>query len=230
MSDVELSGDSEDESSQWETDVSISDSDATVSNVLESGTDLSDDDQDLFLDFDEGTTNSSSGAHVQVDVASMSDLEDFDDSDSSSVQVLSEAEQLDVSSVVEVWTDRGDEPPDENDDDRSVSPDAHSEPDNSDTEVEENDEPQAEAAVTVVSSEQQPQQQQAVQPVPAHERSVSDEEGTTCTICFEAWTASGTHRLASLKCGHLYGLSCIERWVKGQRAKCPPVQCPSQES
>ncbi|XP_037527807.1 E3 ubiquitin-protein ligase RFWD3 [Rhipicephalus sanguineus] len=228
MSDVEVSGDSEDESSQWETDVSISDSDATVSNALDSGSDLTDSDQDLFLDFEEGTTNSSSGVHVQVDVGNMSDLEDFDDSDSSSVQVLSEAEQLDVSSVVEVWTDRGDEPPDENEDDRSVSPDVHSEPDNSDTEVEENDEPQVEAPAAVASSEQPPQQPQVVQPVPAHERSVSDEEGTTCTICFEAWTASGTHRLASLKCGHLYGLSCIERWVRGQRAKCPQCNAPAR--
>lgn len=32
--------------------------------------------------------------------------EDYDDSGGSSVQVLSETEQLDVSSIVEVWTDR----------------------------------------------------------------------------------------------------------------------------
>lgn len=226
MSDVEVSGDSEDESSQWETDVSISDSDATVSNLLDSDTDLSDEDRDLFLDFEEASTSSSSGLHVQVAIRNMSD-EDFDDSDSSSVQVLSEAEQLDVSSVVEVWTDRGDEPPDENE----VDPgEPLSEPDNSDTEVEENDEPPAEAPLPVAPSEQQPQQQPAVQPVPAHERSVSDEEGTTCTICFEAWTASGTHRLASLKCGHLYGLSCIERWVRGQRAKCPQCNAPARRA
>lgn len=226
MSDVEVSGDSEDESSQWETDVSISDSDATVSNLLDSDTDLSDEDRDLFLDFEEASTSSSSGLHVQVAIRNMSD-EDFDDSDSSSVQVLSEAEQLDVSSVVEVWTDRGDEPPDENE----VDPgDPLSEPDNSDTEVEENDEPPAEPPLPVAPSEQQPQQQPAVQPVPAHERSVSDEEGTTCTICFEAWTASGTHRLASLKCGHLYGLSCIERWVRGQRAKCPQCNAPARRA
>ncbi|CAN8010621.1 unnamed protein product [Ixodes pacificus] len=44
-----------------------------------------------------------------------------------------------------------------------------------------------------------------------------------CTICFEAWTNSGEHRLVSLKCGHLYGQNCIEKWLKGQPAKCP--QC-----
>lgn len=27
-----------------------------------------------------------------------------------------------------------------------------------------------------------------------------------CSICFEPWTNSGNHRLASLKCGHLFGL------------------------
>lgn len=229
MSDVDVSGDSDEDGSQWETDVSIAGSDDTVSNLSGSVSGPSDEDQDLFIDFDEGTTNSSTGIHVQVDVGNMSDFEDFDDSDSSSVQVLSEAEQLDVSSVVEVWTDRGDELPDE--DDRTPSPDARSAPDDSDTEVEENGAPQVDVPVAVPSSEQQQQQQQqqqAVQPVPAHERSVSDEEGTTCTICFEAWTASGTHRLASLKCGHLYGLSCIERWVRGQRAKCPQCNAPAR--
>lgn len=228
MSVVELSGDSEDEGSQWNTDASISDSDRTVSNEQDSSTDLSDNDQDLFSDSEEYTTDSSNLIHLQVGVGNMSDLEDLGDSDSSSVQVLSEAEQLDVSSVVEVWTDRGDEPPDENEDDQSVSSEVRSEPDNPDTEVEENDEPQAETAAAALPSEQQPEQQLALQPVPAHERSASDEEGTTCTICFEAWTASGTHRLAALKCGHLYGLSCIEKWVQGLRSKCPQCNAPAK--
>ncbi|KAH8034821.1 hypothetical protein HPB51_003108 [Rhipicephalus microplus] len=129
----------EDEGSQWNTDASISDSDRTVSNEQDSSTDLSDNDQDLFSDSEEYTTDSSNLIHLQVGVGNMSDLEDLGDSDSSSVQVLSEAEQLDVSSVVEVWTDRGDEPPDENEDDQSVSSEVRSEPDNPDTEVEEND-------------------------------------------------------------------------------------------
>ncbi|XP_076863498.1 E3 ubiquitin-protein ligase rfwd3.S [Brachyhypopomus gauderio] len=52
----------------------------------------------------------------------------------------------------------------------------------------------------------------------------SDEgEGESCSICFEPWTTSGEHRLASLRCGHLFGFTCIERWLKGQGAKCP--QC-----
>lgn len=50
-------------------------------------------------------------------------------------------------------------------------------------------------------------------------------DGETCSICFEPWTTSGEHRLATLRCGHLFGYTCIDRWVKGQGqgAKCPQV-------
>ncbi|KAJ6666198.1 hypothetical protein lerEdw1_001103 [Lerista edwardsae] len=50
-----------------------------------------------------------------------------------------------------------------------------------------------------------------------------EESGDTCAICFEEWTNAGEHRLAALRCGHLFGYSCIERWLKGQAGKCP--QC-----
>lgn len=52
------------------------------------------------------------------------------------------------------------------------------------------------------------------------EEPVVEEE--TCPICFEPWTNSGSHRLVCLKCGHLFGENCIERWVKSN-PKCP--QC-----
>ncbi|KAK7099177.1 hypothetical protein V1264_003359 [Littorina saxatilis] len=48
-----------------------------------------------------------------------------------------------------------------------------------------------------------------------------DDDGNNCSICFEPWDNSGKHRLSSLKCGHLFGLSCIEKWLKGQGGKCP---------
>nr|XP_006641306.1 PREDICTED: E3 ubiquitin-protein ligase RFWD3 [Lepisosteus oculatus] len=48
-------------------------------------------------------------------------------------------------------------------------------------------------------------------------------EGETCSICFEPWTSAGEHRLAALRCGHLFGFTCIDRWLRGQGAKCP--QC-----
>ncbi|NXB85053.1 RFWD3 ligase, partial [Vidua chalybeata] len=58
-------------------------------------------------------------------------------------------------------------------------------------------------------------------PVPA--APLDEEEGDTCAICFEQWTNAGDHRLSALRCGHLFGYTCIERWLKGQAGKCP--QC-----
>ncbi|KAL7978747.1 hypothetical protein Chor_013236 [Crotalus horridus] len=52
---------------------------------------------------------------------------------------------------------------------------------------------------------------------------LEEESGDTCAICFEEWTNAGEHRLAALRCGHLFGYSCIQRWLKGQVGKCP--QC-----
>ncbi|NXL81793.1 RFWD3 ligase, partial [Leptocoma aspasia] len=52
---------------------------------------------------------------------------------------------------------------------------------------------------------------------------LAEEEGDTCVICFEQWTNAGDHRLSALRCGHLFGYTCIERWLKGQAGKCP--QC-----
>uniref|UniRef100_A0A915PYB5 RING-type E3 ubiquitin transferase n=1 Tax=Setaria digitata TaxID=48799 RepID=A0A915PYB5_9BILA len=56
----------------------------------------------------------------------------------------------------------------------------------------------------------------------------NDDEGgdetTNCSICFEAYTISGSHKVVCLKCGHLFGQSCIERWIRTEKsAKCP--QC-----
>jgi hypothetical protein len=41
-----------------------------------------------------------------------------------------------------------------------------------------------------------------------------------CPICFDAWTTNGTHRVVSLKCGHLFGQHCITRWI-GRSSACP---------
>ncbi|KAF0310415.1 E3 ubiquitin-protein ligase RFWD3 [Amphibalanus amphitrite] len=54
-------------------------------------------------------------------------------------------------------------------------------------------------------------------------RSPGSEDGQCCTICFESWSNSGEHRIASLRCGHLFGKSCIERWLRGREQRCP--QC-----
>ncbi|XP_043699819.1 E3 ubiquitin-protein ligase RFWD3 [Telopea speciosissima] len=54
----------------------------------------------------------------------------------------------------------------------------------------------------------------------------SDLDGTSCSICMEPWSAEGDHKLCCLPCGHLYGKSCVERWIiqcGRNNAKCP--QC-----
>ncbi|TRY73195.1 hypothetical protein TCAL_00947 [Tigriopus californicus] len=49
-----------------------------------------------------------------------------------------------------------------------------------------------------------------------------DDDSENCTICMEPWTNSGEHRIASLKCGHFFGLACIERWLKSVNSHgCP---------
>ncbi|KAK6943877.1 Zinc finger, RING-type [Dillenia turbinata] len=51
-------------------------------------------------------------------------------------------------------------------------------------------------------------------------------DGLFCPICMHAWTADGDHYLCSLPCGHLYGMSCVKRWLElcGKNfGKCP--QC-----
>ncbi|XP_061727467.1 E3 ubiquitin-protein ligase RFWD3-like [Cydia pomonella] len=52
-----------------------------------------------------------------------------------------------------------------------------------------------------------------------------DGDGETCPICLDSWCTSGDHRLVALKCGHLFGLRCVERWLKAQtqRERCCPT-------
>lgn len=59
-----------------------------------------------------------------------------------------------------------------------------------------------------------------------------DDAGTVCTICMEEWTIGGDHRLCCLKCGHLFGRECIERWIKekGGTSKCPTCNKPAKKA
>ncbi|BFF96342.1 E3 ubiquitin-protein ligase RFWD3-like [Drosophila madeirensis] len=43
----------------------------------------------------------------------------------------------------------------------------------------------------------------------------------SCLICCENWTSSGTHRMISLACGHLFGDSCIRRFFQTGTLSCP---------
>ncbi|XP_076755482.1 ring finger and WD repeat domain 3 [Xylocopa sonorina] len=49
----------------------------------------------------------------------------------------------------------------------------------------------------------------------------------SCPICMDLWTSSGNHRLCCLRCGHLFGYSCIVRWLQctctSANRRCP--QC-----
>ena len=54
----------------------------------------------------------------------------------------------------------------------------------------------------------------------------ADLESNCCSICYEPWTSTGLHRLVSLKCGHLFGDNCIDKWLRqtnNNERKCP--QC-----
>eukprot|EP00794_Sanderia_malayensis_P016869 gene16869-18573_t len=67
------------------------------------------------------------------------------------------------------------------------------------------------------------------QPKKTDSGSDSDTEMQGCPICFEPWSNSGSHRLCCLNCGHLFGRSCIERWLKGKSSdKCPQCNCPAK--
>lgn len=59
-------------------------------------------------------------------------------------------------------------------------------------------------------------------------RSNDDLDGETCPICLDSWGNSGEHRLVALKCGHLFGLQCVERWLKAQSSK--ERSCPTCKS
>lgn len=48
----------------------------------------------------------------------------------------------------------------------------------------------------------------------------------SCPVCMSAWAADGEHRVSCIPCGHVYGRSCLERWLVqcGKKtATCP--QC-----
>ncbi|KAH6597887.1 hypothetical protein BASA61_003014 [Batrachochytrium salamandrivorans] len=51
------------------------------------------------------------------------------------------------------------------------------------------------------------------------------EQATECTICMEGCSNFGPHRIVAFKCGHLFGQSCILRWMeqthKGKKPACP---------
>ncbi|KAJ8925131.1 hypothetical protein NQ315_001313 [Exocentrus adspersus] len=52
--------------------------------------------------------------------------------------------------------------------------------------------------------------------------SEDDDDGRLCPICLDNWTNTGEHRICALKCGHLFGYKCVNRWLESQQKKsCP---------
>ncbi|KAJ0952627.1 putative transcription factor C2H2 family [Helianthus annuus] len=49
------------------------------------------------------------------------------------------------------------------------------------------------------------------------------DEFDVCSICLESWTSGGDHRICCLPCGHIYGMSCIRKWLIWCQSdgKCP---------
>lgn len=60
--------------------------------------------------------------------------------------------------------------------------------------------------------------------------SFSEEDGQTCSICFEVLTNAGEHRVTSLKCGHLFGHKCVLTWLKGSGTRCPQCNLKAKKS
>ncbi|CAD7003287.1 unnamed protein product [Ceratitis capitata] len=53
-----------------------------------------------------------------------------------------------------------------------------------------------------------------------------EDEGMICPICLDNWEMSGEHRLVSLRCGHLFGDSCIRRWLAESARQSGIKACP----
>ncbi|CRK87530.1 CLUMA_CG001330, isoform A [Clunio marinus] len=100
--------------------------------------------------------------------------------------------------------------------------------------VEENDEVSNPQNVQSSSSDESPKSEEnsvakrkrrRTTPVPISNKEDEDDDGATCTICLDNFQSAGIHRVISLKCGHLFGESCIKRWIKEcAHPKCCP-QC-----
>lgn len=58
-----------------------------------------------------------------------------------------------------------------------------------------------------------------------------EEERSQCNICYGEYTTTGSHRMASLKCGHIFGLECIEKWISiSKKSYCPSCSVPCKKA
>ncbi|XP_048527186.1 uncharacterized protein LOC125506516 [Triticum urartu] len=48
----------------------------------------------------------------------------------------------------------------------------------------------------------------------------------TCSICMEPWTSMDEHHICCIPCGHVYGWSCLIRWLRDQLSRNENLKCP----
>jgi len=93
-----------------------------------------------------------------------------------------------------------------------------------------------EAEVINLNTPSPPKKRKRLSPAASHEMGTpvakpstnddDEDDGMTCPICLESWEMSGEHRLVSLRCGHLFGESCIRRWLLESQRQSAVKVCP----
>ncbi|KAJ9530906.1 hypothetical protein QJQ45_028798 [Haematococcus lacustris] len=53
-----------------------------------------------------------------------------------------------------------------------------------------------------------------------------EDKGAACTICLEPIESSGPHGPANLKCGHIFGKECIQKWIACKKEQKVAASCP----
>lgn len=74
------------------------------------------------------------------------------------------------------------------------------------------------------SSSEEPQEQEPdAEESKAQDEVAMDDSSYVCSICLDVIAERGSHRPAALRCGHIFGESCIAKWLK-QKRTCPHCQ------
>lgn len=78
--------------------------------------------------------------------------------------------------------------------------------------------------VTIVSSDDE-EAEETVSKVTAAN---ADNDANECSLCFEEFSSEQKHFIVSLKCGHLFGESCIKAWLNTKEKVCPECRKPAK--
>uniref|UniRef100_A0ACD5TST3 Uncharacterized protein n=1 Tax=Avena sativa TaxID=4498 RepID=A0ACD5TST3_AVESA len=132
--------------------------------------------------------------------------------------------------------DGPEEDPSSSSDEGGGSDSSSSSSEEEDTDVEGGETSDEESDSSSSEEQQQQQQQESVAEgcgpsvparVPGGAAAAERAAGTAnCPVCMEPWTSEGAHRISCIPCGHVYGRSCLERWLTQRgniTATCP--QC-----